>query len=72
MTVATDLIARKAETRELGLGLAPKPLLDFMDAEFERAAQVESTEFRPISPEAIEAAEVLLMDTLHRLWGQFD
>jgi len=72
ISLTADLIARKAETRELGLGLAPKALLDFIDAEFERAAQVEATEFRPISPEAIEAAEVLLMETLHRLWGGVD
>lgn len=39
-TIVTDLIARKAETRELGSAPLPSAIAAFIDAEFEAARQV--------------------------------
>jgi predicted nucleotidyltransferase len=35
--IVTNLLARKAATRELGTGLLPQPVADFIDGELERA-----------------------------------
>lgn len=49
--IIEDLMARKAVTRELGSGLLPEPVIDFVDAEFE-----ESRKAFPQKPQAIDPA----------------
>jgi uncharacterized protein len=53
----TQLIERKAETRELGEGPVPKIIRDFIDAEFAAARDVFPEKSPPISPQSREAAE---------------
>ncbi len=55
--LVVDLIARKAVTRELGLGAVPPAIGRFIDDEFEAAQTAFERVAAPPSPEAIEAAE---------------
>jgi predicted nucleotidyltransferase len=61
--IVTDLMARKAATRELGSGVLPPPIAELVDGEFQTAATLWSGEVQPIEPEMRDAA-----DDLFRRW----
>jgi hypothetical protein len=58
-----ELLARKAETRELGTGALPGPIGALIDAEFTTAREV-----WPSEPWRPEPAEVAAADALLRIW----
>ncbi|MFN3389234.1 MAG: DNA polymerase beta superfamily protein [Allosphingosinicella sp.] len=62
-----ELIARKAETRELGEGPLPKAIKGFVDAEFARAAETLPVRSAATTREARAAAEALFRDAVARL-----
>lgn len=64
--VTDELIALKATTREMGQGVMPPVLLDFIDAELARGEAEEALP-RPASPEAMSAADALFARVTHRL-----
>jgi predicted nucleotidyltransferase len=57
--IVTDLMARKAMTRELGSEPLPAPILAFIDREFEHARAVFAGARQSISPESLQRAEAL-------------
>ena len=65
--LAAELIARKAETRELGKALLPKPIETFIDAEFAIAHDTPKEGPHRIPAEAREAAEALFRTWVRRL-----
>ena len=60
--------ARKAVTRELGVGVIPPPVLAFIDAELALAAEAEP-ERRALDPQARAEADALLRTWTGRLDG---
>jgi hypothetical protein len=65
--IVTDLMARKAVTRELGSEPLPGPIAAFMDAEFATAHEVFPSARRPVAPEALHLAESFFRATVRRL-----
>lgn len=64
--IVTDLMARKAVTRELGSEPLPAPVLAFIDGEFESAQAVFADARRPISTESLHRAEAFFRETIRR------
>lgn len=67
--IAKDLIARKAVTNELGTGLLPPPIRDFIDKEFARQADLERAP-TILSDTARLDAEAFFRSTIDRLARQ--
>jgi len=65
LDLSTDLIARKAVTREFGTGPLPAPIRDFIDREFETARTHFDARPRRISEDARADAELLFRSMLH-------
>lgn len=68
-TVVAELIARKAETREMGSGAIPSVLLAFMQKELEYEMPT-PTATAPAAPETRQAADALFAEITERLDGQ--
>lgn len=64
--LTAELIASKAETRELGRALLPKPIETFIDREFAIAHEKPKAGPFRISAEAREAAEILFRNWIRR------
>jgi len=64
--IVTDLMARKALTRELGSEPLPAPVLTFIDGEFDRARDTFADARRPISPQSLQRAEAFFRATIRR------
>jgi uncharacterized protein len=65
-TLAQDLMAQKAATRELGSAAVPEPIVRFIDIEFALAHEAFEKRFVPVSPEGITAADA--MTRQHAYW----
>ena len=65
--IVTDLMARKAVTRELGSEPLPAAVLAFIDGEFEHARAVFAGTRQRISPDSLERAEAFFRATVRRL-----
>ncbi|WP_297258225.1 nucleotidyltransferase domain-containing protein [Chelatococcus sp.] len=61
-----DLLARKAITRELGVGPVPEPIAAFIDREFEAAREVFETGPIPIDERAKHEAEAFFRAAVER------
>jgi hypothetical protein len=66
-TITADLIARKAQTRELGSALLPKPIASFIDEEFAIAGETLPARSPHVADEAKSAAERLFRFWVRRL-----
>ena len=66
LTIAEELVARKALTRELGTGPLPAPIRDFIDTEFTRQSELDRRPLR-LSAEAKIDAETFFRLTIDRL-----
>jgi len=66
LAISAELIARKAVTRELGVGLLPNPIRIFVDAEFELARTHFEMRPRRLSEAAKADAEAFFRGTLDR------
>jgi predicted nucleotidyltransferase len=64
--ITAELIARKAVTRELGVGVIPAPLLAFIDTELAQATDTEAR-LRPPDPQARAEADALFRAETLRL-----
>jgi predicted nucleotidyltransferase len=62
--LVADLIARKAETRELGRAPVPEAIAAFIEAEYALAA--DTAERTPPAPAALDAADALFRNLLDR------
>ena len=67
LALATELIARKAQTRELGTALLPMAIDTFLDAEFAAAREAFPAGRRSLDGTAVAAAEALFRETVARL-----
>jgi predicted nucleotidyltransferase len=65
--IVAALLSKKAVTRELGKGLLPKPIGEFIDREFELARTGFSSEKQPISAGFRAQAETFFRSTVLRL-----
>ena len=65
-TIARELIARKAVTRELGRGALPVPIADFMRDEFALAREIFASGRRPASQAARSEAQAFFLGALSR------
>lgn len=66
LRISEELIARKAETRELGEAPLPPPIERFIDAEFEQTRAAEAPLPSRISSAAKDAAELFFRETIRR------
>lgn len=64
--IVTELMARKALTRELGSGPVPEPILTFIDAEFEEARKIFPRKRDDIAPERRERVEAFFQARVRR------
>jgi uncharacterized protein len=62
-----NLIERKAVTRELGSAPVPKPIIKFIETEFEQADQLRDEKLPVIGPDIREEAAALFRQTVIRL-----
>ncbi|KRA66541.1 hypothetical protein ASD79_04575 [Caulobacter sp. Root655] len=62
-----DLMAQKAVSREMGVGLMPASILAFVREELEKAAALDGLERRPVTDQARSAADALFEATTLRL-----
>lgn len=67
--ITFDLIARKAETRELARAPPPEPIAAFLDAEFAQARDTFETEISAADPEARNDAELLFRRWVVAAWS---
>lgn len=67
VAVVADLLRRKAETRELGIGPLPPPVARFIDAEFEAARQLFQDRGPPVPREVQAAAAGFYRHVVERL-----
>ena len=61
-----DLMARKAVTRELGSGLLPRPVLAFIDAEFEESRKAFPQKHQAVNPDFRDRAEAFFQAMVRR------
>jgi len=62
--LVSELMARKALTRELGSGPLPEPVRAFIDAEYEEARKVFPRQRHDIAPERRERVEAFFQATI--------
>jgi uncharacterized protein len=67
LALCQELIARKAVTRELGSAPVPQPIIQFVDAEFERAEQLMAGKSNTIDSDIMQSAAKLFRETVIRL-----
>jgi len=60
------LLEKKAETRELGIGPLPRPVADFISAEFDQARADIVPASQPLSPDFKAMAEDFFRTAVHR------
>ena len=62
--LCAELIAQKRVTRELGEAASPPAVVEFVDSEFAQARETFPDKSRPVSAEAVAAAESLFRDAV--------